>query len=449
MPEATPPGVPDPALSPNPAELLRSRSYIVLLVFGAVIGIPVAVVAYYFLKLVSECQQWVFVTLPIDLGFDSTPTWWPLPVLVIAGVIVAAVIQYLPGTGGHSPADGFKSDGAPAANELAGIIIAAFATLGLGAVLGPEAPLIAIGGGMAVLILHLVKKDAPAQAVVVIGAAGSFAAISTLLGSPLLGAFLLMEVVGLGGPLLGVVLMPGLLAAGIGALIFVGLDNITGYGTMSLAVPNIPAFTDVTGAQFLWAIAIGLMGAVLGTGIKRAAQYLEPIIARRRLFLTPLMGVVVALAAIVFEQTTTHGAEQVLFSGETTLAPLIQNAGTWTVGALMMLVVCKGVAYSASLSSFRGGPTFPGMFIGAAGGMALSHFAGLPMIAGVAMGIGAMTVTMLGMPLTSVLLTSAFLAADGVTLMPLIIVAVVVAYVASARLTPLIEPATPAPAGAT
>jgi len=449
MPEATPPGVPDPALSPNPAELLRSRSYIVLLVFGAVIGIPVAVVAYYFLKLVSECQQWVFVTLPIDLGFDSTPTWWPLPVLVIAGVIVAAVIQYLPGTGGHSPADGFKSDGAPAANELVGIFIAAFATLGLGAVLGPEAPLIAIGAGLAVLILHLVKKDAPAQAVVVIGAAGSFAAISTLLGSPLLGAFLLMEVVGLGGPLLGVVLMPGLLAAGIGALIFVGLDNITGYGTMSLAVPNIPAFTDVTGAQFLWAIAIGLMGAVLGTGIKRAAQYLEPIIARRRLFLTPLMGVVVALAAIVFEQTTTHGAEQVLFSGETTLAPLIQNAGTWTVGALMMLVVCKGVAYSASLSSFRGGPTFPGMFIGAAGGMALSHFAGLPMIAGVAMGIGAMTVTMLGMPLTSVLLTSAFLAADGVTLMPLIIVAVVVAYVASARLTPLIEPATPAPAGAT
>jgi len=449
MPEATPPGVPDPALSPNPAELLRSRSYIVLLVFGAVIGIPVAVVAYYFLKLVSECQQWVFVTLPIDLGFDSTPTWWPLPVLVIAGVIVAAVIQYLPGTGGHSPADGFKSDGAPAANELVGIFIAAFATLGLGAVLGPEAPLIAIGAGLAVLILHLVKKDAPAQAVVVIGAAGSFAAISTLLGSPLLGAFLLMEVVGLGGPLLGVVLMPGLLAAGIGALIFVGLDNITGYGTMSLAVPNIPAFTDVTGAQFLWAIAIGLMGAVLGTGIKRAAQYLEPIIARRRLFLTPLMGVVVALAAIVFEQTTTHGAEQVLFSGETTLAPLIQNAGTWTVGALMLLVVCKGVAYSASLSSFRGGPTFPGMFIGAAGGMALSHFAGLPMIAGVAMGIGAMTVTMLGMPLTSVLLTSAFLAADGVTLMPLIIVAVVVAYVASARLTPLIEPATPAPAGAT
>ena len=74
-----------------------------------------------------------------------------------------------------------------------------------------------------------------------IGAAGSFAAISTLLGSPLTGAFLLMEVAGIGGPMLGVVLVPGLLAAGIGSLIFVGLDSWTGLGTFSLAVPDIPA----------------------------------------------------------------------------------------------------------------------------------------------------------------------------------------------------------------
>jgi len=50
----------------------------------------------------------------------------------------------------------------------------------------------------------------------VIGAAGSFAAISTLLGSPLAGAFLLMEASGIGGPMMGVILIPGLLAAGVG-----------------------------------------------------------------------------------------------------------------------------------------------------------------------------------------------------------------------------------------
>jgi hypothetical protein len=84
------------------------------------------------------------------------------------------------------------------------------------------------------------------------------------------------------------------------------------------------------------------------------------------------------------------------------------------------------------------------MFIGAAGGIALSHLPGLPMIAGAAMGIGAMTVVMLGLPLTSVLLVTIFLSADGLALTPLVIVAVVVAYVASARLTPLPEAAAPA-----
>jgi hypothetical protein len=76
------------------------------------------------------------------------------------------------------------------------------------------------------------------------------------------------------------------------------------------------------------------------------------------------------------------------------------------------------------------------MFIGAVLGMALSHLPGLPMIAGVAMGIGAMTAVMLGMPLTAVLLTSLFLQADGLALMPLVIVAVTVSYVTSAWLEP-------------
>ena len=36
-------------------------------------------------------------------------------------------------------------------------------------------------------------------------------------------------------------------------------------------------------------------------------------------------------------------------------------------------MVCKRIAYCVVLSSFRGGPAFPGMFIGAAAGIALSH----------------------------------------------------------------------------
>jgi len=81
------------------------------------------------------------------------------------------------------------------------------------------------------------------------------------------------------------------------------------------------------------------------------------------------------------------------------------------------------------------------MFLGAVGGVALSHLPGLPLVYGVAMGIGAMTVVMLRLPLTSVLLATLLLSSDGLQVMPLAIVAVAVAYVTSAGLTPGPAPA--------
>jgi H+/Cl- antiporter ClcA len=435
---------------PDPVELLKSRGYIVMLVIGAVIGVPVATFAYFFLKLVSEAQQYVFTTLPDDLGFHGTPEWWPIPLLALSGLLVAAAIKYLPGTGGHSPADGFHAAGAIPPIELPGIILAAFATLSLGVVLGPEAPLIAIGSGLGVLAIHLLKRDAPPMAAVVVGVAGSFAAISTLLGSPIVGAFLLMEAAGLGGALLGVVLVPGLLAAGVGSLIFVGLDSWTGFGTFSLGVPTLPKVSSPTGAEFLWGIAIGVVAAFLAAGIKWLALAVRPIVARRSLVYTPIAGVVIGLLVLLFTETTNHSFNFVLFSGQDQLPALLEHTADWTVGALVLLVVCKGLAYGISLSSFRGGPVFPGLFIGAAGGVALSHLAGLPMVAGAGMGMAAMTTAMLGLPLTSVLITTLFLGADGITLMPVVIVAAAVSYVTSARLTPTppaeaVDPSAPPP----
>lgn len=439
-----------PAPTPDPTELLRSRSYVVLLVLGALLGVPVAAVAYGFLALVTEIQQYVFTDLPTDLGFDGQPSWWSIPLLAVSGLLVGLTIRHLPGTAGHKPAEGFKAGGPVPPAELPGIALAALATLSLGVVLGPEAPLIAIGSGLGVLAVHLLKRDAPETAVVVIAGAGSFAAIATLLGSPLAGAFLLMEAAGLGGALMGVVLVPGLLAAGIGSLIYVGLDTWTGLGTFSLAVPDLPAASSPTPAQFAWAVGIGAAAAVLGAAIKRAALALQPIVEARMVLLTPAVGVGIGVCVLVFVELTDRSSAEVLFSGQDQLAPLIDGAAGWTVGALIALLVCKGGAYALALSSFRGGPVFPGMFLGAALGILASHLPGLPMIAGAAMGIGAMTVAMLGLPLVSVLLVALFLQADGLVLLPTTIVAVVVSYVLSARLAPEVPTEgapTPAPSG--
>jgi hypothetical protein len=133
---------------PDPLALLRSRGYLKLLVLAALTGIPVSAVAYGFLALVTELQDVLFDDLPGPLGFDTPPTWWPVPVLMLAGLLVALAITRLPGTGGHSPADGFKTTGALPPKELPGVIFAALATLAFGVVLGPEAPARWAGRGL-------------------------------------------------------------------------------------------------------------------------------------------------------------------------------------------------------------------------------------------------------------------------------------------------------------
>src|SRR4051795_6894384 len=158
----------------DPAALLRSREYLRLLLLAGIVGVPISAAAFFFLKVVAELQALVFTDIPKDLlGFDSTPAWWPLPVLALSGLLTALAIRHLPGTGGHSPADGFKAGGVTPPIDVPGVLLAALATLAFGAVLGPEAPLILMGSGLGALAVRLAAKDAPDMAGAVIAGAGS------------------------------------------------------------------------------------------------------------------------------------------------------------------------------------------------------------------------------------------------------------------------------------
>ena len=432
------PAHPDPpAAQPtaaDPLAVIRSRGYLRILLLAGLIGVPVSIAAYGFLALADWLQTYLFTELPGVLGFATVPLWWPFPLLALSGLLVALSIQRLPGTSGHPPSEGFKAGGFPQPRELPGVLLAALATLSLGAVLGPEAPLIALGGGLGALALLLIKKDSPPTAVAVIASAGSFAAVSTLLGSPLLGAFLLMEASGLAGAMLGVGLLPGLLAAGIGSLVFVGLDSWTGLGTFSLALPDLPSFSTPTLAMFFWALVLGAACPLVAWGIRALARIVRPFVHAHRLIVTPVLGVAIAGLAVLFAVVTGQDTANVLFSGQSALPGLISDGAAWPVGALVLLVLCKALAYGLSLSAFRGGPVFPAMFIGAALGVAASHLPGMALVPAVGVGIGAMCVSMLRLPLTSVLLATVLLTSDAVAVMPLVIVAVVVAHVITGRL---------------
>src|SRR6185312_2695881 len=147
-----PAGTPEPAPDPpaatgvggptdiDPVAVIRSKRYLSALVLAAILGIPVSAVAYGFLALVAKIQNYLFDELPTQVTGGPAPAWWPLPWLVLCGLLTALTIRYLPGNAGHSPAFGFKAGGGPPTGaDLVGVILASLSTLGLGAVLGPEA----------------------------------------------------------------------------------------------------------------------------------------------------------------------------------------------------------------------------------------------------------------------------------------------------------------------
>ena len=348
----------------------------------------------------------------------------------MAGAIVGATIRYLPGRGGHSPADGFHPGGVAAAVDLPGIFLASLAGLSLGAVIGPEAPTIALGGGLAVLAVKLAKRDVPQRTAAILAATGSFAAISTLLGNPLSGAVLLLEASGLGGATATIALLPGLVGAGIGSLIFLGLGSLTGYGTFSLAIPNLPPAAHLNVAQLAWAVGIGAAAAVLSFGIKRLALLVRPHLERALLLMTPLAGLAVAGLAIAYAEGTGKPSSDVLFSGQSALPPLLEHSASYTVGALVLLLVCKALAYSISLGRLPRRPDLP-FDVHRRGGRngAVAPAGSAADRRRAAIGIGAMTAGMLQLPITAVLITTLFLGTDGIAVMPLTIVAVVTAFV--------------------
>jgi chloride channel protein, CIC family len=419
----------DAAPTTDPTAVMRTREFRSLLVLAALVGIGVSAIAWGFLQLVVHIDGWVYDDLPNAFGYDSTPLWWSLPVLAIAGAIVALAIVRLPGQGGHIPADGLNPSPTQPV-ELPGVIVAGMATISLGLVLGPEAPLIAIGGGLGFLAIRRVKPDAPQEAQELLAASATFAAVSFLFGSPILAAVILIEAAGIGGSRLPMLLVPGLFGSAIGSLVWLGLGNWTGLSTSAISIPvlHLPAFQRPDIADFGWTILLAIAIAVVTYVIFRIARHTHRLAAPRPFLALPAIGLVVGGLAIAFSQAADKSVTDVLFSGESALEPLISDPGAWSLSALALLIAFKGLAYALSLGSFRGGPVFPALFLGAAAGMMASGLPDFGLTPAVAVGLGAGTAAVLRLPLSGAVLGIVLTLPSGPGASPLIIVGVVVAY---------------------
>jgi H+/Cl- antiporter ClcA len=406
----------------------QATAYVRTLVYAALLGVPVAFAAVLFQTAVHDVIHLVWEVIPDELGWSEPAWWYVILVPGLAGLLVAGALR-LPGHGGHSPLEGLGADPIPPI-ALASILPAALASLGLGIVLGPEAPLIALGLGLGALAVRLIRLEGTEAQLLAF--AGAFAAVAALFGGPLIAAFLLFEVTAASGTIpaqqIGRALLPGFVAAGTGAMVFTGVAGWSGLHQTNLSLPSLPAYESVRVTDLAWCLVMAVVVAMLVVGFRHIAHRIAAQARVGPVGLLVVAGLLIGGLAVVFRAAADRPVDLVLFSGQAELPAVIAEG---SAGVLILLVVAKGLAYALSLGAgFRGGPVFPAIALGVAAAMAAANvLPGLETTPAVAAGIAAGTTAVLRVPFTAVLLVSLLMGSSAFDVAPIAVLAAAIAWI--------------------
>jgi H+/Cl- antiporter ClcA len=368
-----------------------------LLGAAAVVGLLAGGAVVAFLAAEHELQKLLWEDVPEAIG--GTPGWWVFVVLLAGAVAVWGTLR-LPGHGGHRPLDGLGFDIGP--KQVASVVVAALVSLSVGAVVGPEAPLMAVGSAVGGAVA--LRSPDPMRRVLMM--AGALAAITMILGNPMVSAVLVLEAAALkggpGGKKVMIAILPLLVAMGFGYLVQIGFGDWGGVGQSQLAVPGLPAYDNVQALDLLLALVVAVVTAGFAVLAVEAGTTFQNRVRR------PLVGllvaaVVVAAAAVATRAITGQPVSIVLFSGQEATTEVL---GITSASVLLVVAVAKTIGYSVSLGGgFRGGMVFPAVFLGVVvATLATLLIDGANVSALAAAGIAAAVAGVLRLPFTGTLL---------------------------------------------
>jgi H+/Cl- antiporter ClcA len=421
----------------SPAAQTTGAGYVRLVLLAAAVGIPAALLAAVFLGFVHYLQGWLWDDLPDALGYDSLP-WFLVVALPVAGALLVVVARVLlPGDGGHPPLEGLSLAPTPLAYGP-GVALAAVGTLAFGAVLGPEMPVVALGSIVGMAAAWFVRIGP--QGTAVLSSAGSFSAISALFGGPLVAGVLLVEAgVGLGAALLPT-LLPGLVGAATGYVVFVGFGDWGGLDAPGLVVPDLPAYEGTHVYDLVVAVAVGVLAALIVAAVRPLAVRIDHLGRRLGLPALLLLGGLAVGAIAVAGDALGADPRDVLFSGQASVGVVVEEDSTKIV---VVLLVTKFLAYAVCLGcGFRGGAIFPAIFLGIAlASLAVVWFDVSPTLA-VAVGAAAGMAAQARLLVSSVLFASLLVGTQGVDTVPAAVLGTAAAWITAAALeTPNGRPA--------
>lgn len=415
--------------------MTRSAALRSLLV-AALLGIPISLAAAALLVLIHAVERAVWHDLPDAVGsWDGVPpAWYVIGVTTLAAGLAAALLSRVKSDVAHE-----VSLVPPPLRRLPWLLGGALATLAGGLVLGPEAPLLALGIALAGVAARRTRDasvdDAPGPDpyTSVLALTGAVIVLGMVLASPMLAIVLMLEILAASGRMpadkIVPTLVPAMLGAGIGSLIFSGVGSWAGFKAPTFLIPDLPTYGSVQIADLVWAPVAAVAAALVVLVTREASTAMAPRLRARPVFATTMIGLVTGVLAIGYRLLTDRPISDVLFSGQTALPDIVQIDAAWI---LLALVVAKGAAYSLALvGRLEGGQIFPALAMSGAVGVAASILLpGTSLTAMLAVAVAAGTTSIQRLPVFGSIFAVLIVGSgDVVDLLPLIFIASVIGWV--------------------
>src|SRR5215469_3866753 len=393
-------------------------SYYRMLVLAAVFGALSSLLTAAYITLYNQGIKFFEKPHVLVLGINV----WPFLLVTIVGLLIGIMIKFL---GQHAglgvPQRQYGQTGRIDPRYLPRILLQGFTALWSGAAIGPEGLLVFLCGGVGTFIadrLKLEKKDVPLLVYSTIaGAFGGF------LGSPIVGAIGAVEYMYIRELDFYRHLIPGLLAAASGYVMYFAVLH-----TSYLGIYSFPSYASPHLVDLGWAVLIGVISGFVGILFKLIFGFMHRVFSplNKRPVVRAVAGSVIVGVIAIFLPLT-------LYSGQEQLLQIIHNPAAYGVGLLLLMFLAKAFLTSTSFATgFDGGPLFPLIFIG---GLAISKILTfIPQGVGVTAGMAGVTAAAFPIPLTVTLMLGMLGGQPDLT--PAIAIGAVTGFVVSKALAP-------------
>lgn len=275
-----------------------------------------------------------------------------LVLLTVVGLIIGILTRVLGNPGDvELLVDNIHVIGRPeSARSLRSLIPVSLLGIAVGGAAGPEAPLVQATGTIGSMIA--LRSGRSEEGVRILAITGMAAGFTVLFGTPLGAAIFALEILHRRGLQYYEALLPAIIGSLSGYVVAV-LFRTVGLGPIF----DFPTTPPITQAQLGWAVAAGVVAALVATTFTYLVQWTRRIFLRIGLPLRPALGgAILGLLGLITPYALTFAEDQI--------DPV--RAATITGGGLLVIAGCKLLASAVTVTSgWRGGFIIPLFFVGA------------------------------------------------------------------------------------